>query len=691
MAPTPPRSRHRKALLIRLVIGMILANVLALSMVAVYLVKSRGSYEKQTLTTTENLARALEINYAGRLDKINVALFALTNETERQLAAGGRVPAELNAYMARHRTATPELDGLWVSDGDGWIHEGTRVSADKPIDIRDREYFRRQAQQQATGLVLSKPVMGRVTKEWSILMSRRINQQDGSFAGIALGSLPFVKEFTGIFSTLDVGPHGVLSLRDEELATILRYPSTDKPAAQIGAKDISDEARAAVAQNPLGGSYRALSKVDGLERIFSYRKIGAYPWYIIVGISIDDMLVPWKREVWLLGTILLLFSLTSIFFARNILQRTEEMFSLDLMEKRNESLEVLVKERTAQLEVEKLAAEAANRTKSIFLGNMSHELRTPLNAVIGFSQLMSNSDNLPDEEKVNAGIILRSGQHLLILINDILELTKIEAGRAGVNKTSIDLTSMLHEMIDMISIGAKQGGLVLTLECEGVPKTVNADGVKLRQVLLNLLANAVKFTERGNVTLSVRARPIGDHLCALHFAVRDSGVGIRKEDLARIFEPFVQSDNAVAKVGTGLGLTISRDFVGMMGGILEVDSELGAGSIFHFTLELETSGAVLPIPADPEAAPEPLPVQRKSASDPIDKADLRDQLGRLPLHIRTELRAGLQKLDLNAVRLILENIEGEHPAAAASIERLLLQHQYPMLCNLLDEVQDVTS
>jgi signal transduction histidine kinase len=690
MPATAPRTRHRKALLIRLVIGVILANLLACALIGAYLVKSRSAYEKQTLTTADNLSRALEINYTGRLDKINVALFALANETERQLAAGERNPAAMNAYMVRHRLATPELDGLWVSDGDGWIHEGTRVTPDKPIDIRDREYFKRQAHQASSSVVVSKPVMGRVTKEWSILISRRINRPDGSFAGIALGSLPFVKEFTGIFSTLDVGPHGVLSLRDEELATILRYPLTGNPAAQVGARDISDEARAAVASNPVGGNYRAVSRVDGVDRIFSYRKIGNYPWYIIVGMSIEDTLVPWNREVRLLGVILLSFAIASIFFARNILQRTEEMFSLDLMEKRNESLEVLVQERTAQLEVEKLAAEAANRTKSVFLGNMSHELRTPLNAVIGFSQLMTSSSNLSDEERINTGIILRSGQHLLILINDILELSKIEAGRAGLNNSSIDLTSMLHEVVDMISIGARHAGLVLKLDCEGLPRAVNVDGVKLRQVLLNLMANAVKFTEHGSVTLSVSAQPVNDRLARIKFAVRDSGVGIRKEDLGRIFEPFIQTDNAVAKVGTGLGLTISRDFVAMMGGSLAVDSELGEGSTFHFTLELETSGAA-GTAATPSGAPLEIVPERLAVAETIDRSRLRDQLARLSTDTRTTLRTGLQNLDLNSVSLILATLKDEHAEVVGAIEQLLRQHQYPMLCSLLDEVQDVAS
>ncbi len=690
MVPNPPRSRHRKALLIRLVAGATLANLLAFSLVTAYLVKSRHSYEKQTLTSAENLARALEINYTGRLDKINVALFALVNEAERQRAAGAESRSGLNAYMARHRTATPELDGLWVSDDDGWIRHGTRVTADKPIDIRDREYFRRQSQQASNALVVSKPVLGRVTKEWSILMSRRINHPDGAFAGIALGSLPFVKEFTGIFSTLDIGPNGVLSLRDAELATILRYPSTELPATQIGAKDISNQARITIARHPSGGSYRAISKVDGHERIFSYRKIGPYPWYIIVGISIEDTLAPWKREIWLLGAILLVFFGASIIFARNLLQRTEEMLALDLMEKRNESLEVLVKDRTAQLEVEKLAAEAANRAKSTFLGNMSHELRTPLNAVIGFSRLMGSSTTMSQDEKINAGIILHSGKHLLNLINDILEFSKIEASRAGLNNSSVNLANLLREVVDMISIGAREAGLALNLDCGDLPKMVSVDASKLRQVLLNLMANAVKFTEQGSVTLTVRASPLADRRYSVDFTVRDSGVGIRQEDLARIFEPFIQSDNAVSKEGTGLGLAISREFVGMMGGALTVESALGAGSVFHFALALETCGAAPDSPSKPAADSAQAPLDSQGQGEPVDQAALREQLARLPLETRTALRTGLQKLDLGGVALILASIKQEHPAAATGIAHLLRRHRYPMLCSLLDEVQDVT-
>lgn len=204
------------------------------------------------------------------------------------------------------------------------------------------------------------------------------------------------------------------------------------------------------------------------------------------------------------------------------------------------------------------------------------------------------------------------------------------------------------------------------------------------------MANAVKFTEQGSVTLTVRASPLADRRYSVDFTVRDSGVGIRQEDLARIFEPFIQSDNAVSKEGTGLGLAISREFVGMMGGALTVESALGAGSVFHFALALETCGAAADSPSKPAADSAQAPLDSQGQGEPVDQAALREQLARLPLETRTALRTGLQKLDLGGVALILASIKQEHPAAATGIAHLLRRHRYPMLCSLLDEVQDVT-
>ncbi|MGK5012728.1 response regulator [Janthinobacterium sp. MDB2-8] len=247
-------------------------------------------------------------------------------------------------------------------------------------------------------------------------------------------------------------------------------------------------------------------------------------------------------------------------------------------------LEELVQQRTAALSVAVTEAESANRAKSVFLANMSHELRTPLNSVIGFSQMMADSSSMFEEEKHNLAIINRAGHHLLTLINDILELSKIEAGRMQLQTGPVDLNGLLDEVLEMVRMRLSDQGIALQLERSGVPPLVRLDGAKLRQVLLNLLSNALKFIEQGSVTLSLACQAAEDGQMALAFAVRDTGSGIAQADLERIFEPFVQADSAVAQAGTGLGLTISREFVRLMGGELRVDSTLGAGSVFRFDL-----------------------------------------------------------------------------------------------------------
>ncbi len=239
----------------------------------------------------------------------------------------------------------------------------------------------------------------------------------------------------------------------------------------------------------------------------------------------------------------------------------------------------------ANLVAARHAAETANRVKSEFLAKMSHELRTPLNAVIGFSGLMRGAPGLLPDQQANLQIIHRSGQHLLTLINDVLELSKIEAGRMRLAEAETDLEDLLGDVIDMLRMRAQQTGLALELVHDALPPMVRVDGVKLRQVLINLVGNAIKFTVRGGVTLAVHGAAAGNGV-RLQFAVSDTGIGIASADREAIFEPFVQAPSHASEAGTGLGLTISRQYVNLMGGVLEVDSVPGEGSTFRFALEL---------------------------------------------------------------------------------------------------------
>ena len=285
-------------------------------------------------------------------------------------------------------------------------------------------------------------------------------------------------------------------------------------------------------------------------------------------------------------------------------KRTEEE-----LRKYREHLEDLVRQRTEELTVARDQAEAANRSKSIFLANMSHELRTPLNAVIGFSQLMDKDSTLSERQQRNIEIINRSGNHLLTLINDVLELSKIESGKLCVTLEETSPAELLREVTDMMRVRAEQSGLSLTLETPDLPPAVMLDTVKLRQVLLNLLSNAIKFTRQGGVILSVETQTAEAGKVRLKFTVSDTGIGIAPEDMHRIFEPFEQAGSASSnQAGTGLGLTISRQYLQMMGGELTVESTLGEGSAFSFALTaqicatLETQGRSLGTVVDIAAA-----------------------------------------------------------------------------------------
>lgn len=440
-----------------------------------------------------------------------------------------------------------------------------------PVNLSYREHVRVHRERRDVGLFVSKPVFGRVSHKWSIQLTRRIDLPDGGFGGVAVVSMdPFY--FTRLYESANIGRHSVVTLIGADgIVRARRSGGT----SEIG-HDLSGSAMLRIIGKRSSGVMRMHSPIDERERIYAFRRLDTYSLLVVVGIDVEDAfaaIAPLCTELvaQAVASTLAIMLFTGVLLA--LIRR-------------------LIRSRARALQ--------ANAAKTQFLSNMSHELRTPLNGILGYAELLAEDLHDP-EHRAYAGIIHDSGTHLLALVNQLLRLNRIEAGRDPLLTAPEDLRALCAQAVDAHRSSARKKSLALTLEVGAdVPPTVDCDRVKLLQVLHNLLHNALKFTDAGHVRLVVAHG--GDHV---RFAVEDTGRGIPASLRERVFEKFYQVDAGDARMGegSGLGLALVRELVALMGGDVAVESGPGTGTVFHFTLPCHPVGAVRPAPTSvPEHA-----------------------------------------------------------------------------------------
>ncbi len=780
----------------RFILSWLLLVLLAVSL-SLYLLENAQEQQRQrTLLETENLALLVERDVANSLEKIDLLLRDAIDHYDEHLRLGNLDVAALDRFLARQRERQKPLVAIRITNATGEVVVGLDGSSGASALVHDREYFQRLRDDPLLERITSKPVRGKISGKWAIVVARRLPDIDGRFAGIALASIGldfFQQQFAG----LRTGPSGSVAMRDADLALLARAP-WNEAVGEPGATRLSDDFREALAANPQAGSYvSGVTSLDGVRRLHVYRFNPEYRFYINVGVSEDAYLEPWHRQrrgilsllaifvalsggaVFMLhryagrlgerervlrtildtsdGAIFLVDPRGVIVFAN---ERMASMWGLPLeqligreyvalihpdereigrekmlklmaseipfvrvereyiredgkafwgllcgrrlldeaghfvglvgliadvdesrrnareLEVYRQRLEQRVQERTQQLEHAKVAAEAANRAKSAFLANMSHEIRTPMNAIVGLAHLLRR-DNPTTRQADRLDKMLGSAEHLLSIINDVLDISKIESGHLALEAAPFRVVDVIERLVCLNADKASAKGLSFRTQVACLPPVLVGDRTRLSQALLNYVSNAIKFTDSGSIVLRAAVLEEDARSLLVRFEVEDSGIGIAPDVLARLFSPFEQADNSTTRKygGTGLGLAITRHLAELMGGEAGVDSEPGRGSTFWLTVRLGRPVAEDASPAGQPAA-QPAPGERAADAggvrillvedEPLNRevaTELIREIAGLPLDIAVDGEQALAKVqqaryDLILMDLLMPGIDG---------------------------------
>ena len=487
--------------------------------------------------------------------------------------------ATFTAQLAQLENLVPDTSGLRGSDESGWVVYGASVPKGTALSVASRQFFidAHSGREQLIGL----PLRSRVTGEWVLPVVRALRRADGSFGGVVWINVDLAR-LAQAFRRVDTGPHGSVALFDADRRIYFRSPEPpDRQDEQVRHFEAPETIDRLARGQQEARYFAARSSIDGVARLVAFRKVEGFPLYVLVSMSREEILADWRRQAVAVVAFVLACAGLALALRQAMLKawRGREA-ALDAMLAKDlelaQSNEALGRSNAALRE--------ASRAKSLFLANMSHEIRTPLNAIIGLSRLVQREVREPVARQRLAKVG-DAARHLLALVNDILDLSKIEASKLTLERLDFDRDALLSGALAMVSEAARAKHLELVLDVGHLPSGLHGDAKRLSQALINLLTNAVKFTERGWVRLAAEVMAQDETRLKLRFEVRDTGPGIAPEDQARLFSTFEQVDASIARShgGTGLGLALVKHLAMLMGGEAGVDSQPGQGSSFWFT------------------------------------------------------------------------------------------------------------
>jgi signal transduction histidine kinase len=536
-------------------------------LVAEAVIKERRAAFDRASNEAANLSAGFEEQIRGTLNGVAGAMEILK----------GRIEAEGPAFeLAAWKSQIPELMSpvvhIMIADADGKVlatsadYHGPRVS------VAERDYFQAQRDNPNLGLFLGTPVIGKITKRLVISATRRLETKDGRFAGILVFSL-LPEALTALHREVNLGTTSTINLLRSDGTVLARYSSENGlDKSQIGVKAVSLVPWTGVSL----AEFSSQCPLDGITRLHSWRKVKGYPLFVVVALGEAEALAGANHQARIvIGLGIMALSLPLIMMVilnRQIFCRVRHAIALDAETEK-------VRRTNQELILARRRSEEANQAKSTFLANMSHELRTPLNAILGFSEIIRDKviGNDADRHAQYAADIHQSGTHLLNIVNDILDVAKIEAGKLELCEENVKLEKILQESLAATERQASAADVHLTSMASDQGILIYGDKTKLKQIVINLLSNAIKFTQPGGI-VSIMAAP--NRESGLSVAIRDTGIGMTEEEIRHALKLFCQVDNSLSRrfKGTGLGLPLAIQLTELHGGTLAIESTPGSGT-----------------------------------------------------------------------------------------------------------------